>query len=472
MAYKQHNQTRHIPLPSKPPVLVKDWEAINKHIAEALSNEVLRVQRATKDLQIQRHDSIYTGISGIAMMEYHLAGISIPLQHDALTPKSLIHVADQHLARVIRYRPPYVYSFNRLSFIESGVGIAALVLSRGLWTSEPTIVGNWKAAKDFLESNVEQVLLEDAELYSPGEKEDGCEVLYGRAGLLYALLYLRNSISGKPHHEIASLENLTSDSNLARLVDSIMSRGKHGAFSLASEFRMDDQPQLPPLMWTWHRKRYLGGAHAGILQILLACPGSIIQKHLSEILGTIRWLITCQDEAGNWPSKCPTQRGVSSENELVQWCHGAPGVIILLSTTLRVLHDHEGFAADGVRDDIVRSIQQGARFVYKHGLLRKGVGLCHGVAGSVYALLAASDALDSSSNKRFFAKAAHLAFLATLREDLTTSKEMLIPDHPWSLYEGIAGACCAYAEVLSRLDSNDSRRSVSGFPGYNDFCGI
>ncbi|PPQ88193.1 hypothetical protein CVT25_005158 [Psilocybe cyanescens] len=462
MSSRLHN-SRHIPLPSKPPVLVKDWEVINKHIAEALPGEIQRVQRATKNLQVQKHDSIYTGISGIALMEYHLAAMSIPLQHDVLTPKSLISAADQHLARAISHHSLYAYSFNRLSFIESDVGIAALVLSRGLWTSEPTIVGNWKAAKDYLETTIEQVILEDAEIYSPSDKEDGCEILYGRAGLLYALLYLRNAIHGKPRHEIASLETLTSDSNLSRLIDSIMSRGKHGAFSLASEFRADDQPRLPPLMWTWH---------PGILQILLTCPGVLIQKHLSDILGTVSWLTDCQDEAGNWPAKCPTQRGVSAENELVQWCHGAPGIIILLSTTLRVVHNHERFAADGMRDKIGRSIRLGAHFLYKHGLLRKGVGLCHGIAGSIYALLAASDALDSSSNRCFFVKAAHLAFLATFHEDMTSSKEMSTPDHPWSLYEGLAGTCCAWTEVLSRLDSSDPRRFVSGFPGYNDFCGL
>ncbi|KAF8908178.1 hypothetical protein CPB84DRAFT_1674366 [Gymnopilus junonius] len=411
---------------------------------------------------------------GIAFMEYYLAEMALPIQDESLAPKSLTSLADEHLARVIRHRPGYAYSPTRLSFIESSIGIATLVLARGLWTSEESIINDWNAAKDYLETTIEQVLLEDSDVYSPRNKEDASEVLYGRAGLLYALLYLRKAIKGKPQQQITLLEGLTSDSNLARVVDSIVSRGKHGAFSLSSEFRPDDGPRLPPLMWTWHGKRYLGGGHgvAGILHILLKCPSTIIEKHLQDIFSTISWLIDCQDETGNWPSKCPTQRGVSAHNDLIQWCHGAPAMIILLSTALRIFQDYQQklTATNSLERRIRRSIESGASLTYKNGLLRKGVGLCHGVAGSVYALVAASDALDTSSKKEFFTKAAHLAFLGTLHEDMTSSGEMSVPDHPLSLYEGLAGACCAWAEVLCRMNTNDSHRSHCGFPGFDDFA--
>ena len=105
--------------------------------------------------------------------------------------------------------------------------------------------------------------------------------------------------------------------------------------------------------------------------------------------------------------------------------------------------------------------------VYQQGLLRKGVGLCHGVSGNVYALLAASDA-DNANCEELFLKAVHLAGLATFHEDLTISKEMGTPDHPWSLYEGLAGACCVWAEILSRLNSATLGRTSSGFPAFDD----
>jgi hypothetical protein len=40
---------------------------------------------------------------------------------------------------------------------------------------------------------------------------------------------------------------------------------------------------------------------AGILQLLLSCPYSLIQKHMWDIIKTAEWLAGLQDETGNWP---------------------------------------------------------------------------------------------------------------------------------------------------------------------------
>lgn len=73
--------------------------------------------------------------------------------------------------------------------------------------------------------------------------------------------------------------------------------------------------------------------------------------------------------------------------------------------------------SDLVLQKIVLSIQRGASLVYRHGLLRKGVGLCHGVGGSVFALLAVSDAfhhlLNPEMRSKYLLRAMHLAFIAT-----------------------------------------------------------
>lgn len=73
----------------------------------------------------------------------------------------------------------------------------------------------------------------------------------------------------------------------------------------------------------------------------------------------------------------------------------------------------------------------------------------------MFALLACSDALGlwkrSDHSKVYFLSAIHLAHLATAHAELTSSGEMKGPDKPWSLYGGIAGMCCAWAEVYERL---------------------
>jgi hypothetical protein len=69
--------------------------------------------------------------------------------------------------------------------------------------------------------------------------------------------------------------------------------------------------------------------------------------------------------------------------------------------------------------------------IVKRGLLRKGVGLCHGISGNAYALLTIGrmddDPIWIQRGKSF----AHFAL------DHSNELEM-IPDHPYSLYEGIA----------------------------------
>jgi len=138
---------------------------------------------------------------------------------------------------------------------------------------------------------------------------------------------------------------------------------------------------------------------------------------------------------------------------------------------------------------LYQSLDLGAQLVYRRGLLRKGVGLCHGISGNVYALLAASDALDSglsssrtqtsgttsgtledlaNNRRKYFAKAMHLAFFGKFHNKPTVLPGMRTPDHPWSLYEGMAGMCCAWAEILCRIDSRSPRRLRSGFPAYDD----
>jgi Lanthionine synthetase C-like protein len=101
--------------------------------------------------------------------------------------------------------------------------------------------------------------------------EDGCELLYGRAGLLYAMLFLRQyrttsslSLQNDTHSPEASsirvlLRPLTSSTTLQRLVNDIIRRGVEGATRLASELEAEESQQ--GLMWSWHGKRYLGSAH-------------------------------------------------------------------------------------------------------------------------------------------------------------------------------------------------------------------
>ena len=61
----------------------------------------------------------------------------------------------------------------------------------------------------------------------------------------------------------------------------------------------------------------------------------------------------------------------------MHWCHGASGTAPLLARAYLVWKDEAHMSA------LVRA----ANCVWRKGLLRKGPGLCHGVAGSGYVFL-------------------------------------------------------------------------------------
>lgn len=81
------------------------------------------------------------------------------------------------------------------------------------------------------------------------------------------------------------------------------------------------------------------------------------------------------DGLANWPQSIDGGRP-GRDASLVQWCHGAPGVIAAL-----------GGLIDGTDTDFDAVLLAGGELVWSAGPLTKGGGLCHGTAGNGYALL-------------------------------------------------------------------------------------
>ncbi|KAF9261129.1 Lanthionine synthetase C-like protein [Marasmius fiardii PR-910] len=473
--------TRYIRHSIEPPT---DLEVIEGRLGRELERylKVLRDNRAHL-----RGDSVYTGIPGVILMQQTLS--SLPSVHPDLSVNYPLDPNNLHELLCLETVQSYSSSNPaKVSFLETPIGLAVLaILNLTAGSSSP-----------FTEK------LRDAVDSIAGQKsnsDDGSEVLYGRAGFLYGLLYLRKSVHRRSstgrnesaEEELIALEKLVSDHSLSIVIRSVIHRGRVGAELYASETpsARETSVRVPPLMWSWHGKRYLGAAHGvvGILHILLLCPIALIERYLPEIIQTIEWVVSLQDEEGNWPTKAPN-RAVSHHsrkeaNDLVQWCHGAPGTLILLSRFLQLsyLEPEKVNISSSTHSHIVASLRGGASIVYRHGLLRKGIGLCHGIAGSVYSLLAVADAMalvddvENTGNKRnshyYFTRAAHLAELATHFEGFTKDGEMKVPDRPLSMFEGMAGMCCAWGEVCDRIRQTSNRREKwyrprSGMPGYDD----
>ncbi|KAF5366296.1 hypothetical protein D9758_005798 [Tetrapyrgos nigripes] len=474
-----------------------------------LVRDLEKVQRET----MQRPDpklllSAYVGLGGTVMMSRIVASFSdLGPPHDTILRSTLSRaLSSTNIEQMVRtlYRGLqaaqwYPQIGSKISFLETPVGIATIILLYVI-ESGNNIDSNtggkkiWEVCTEILQNGFQVLSKEsrgsmtkdDANMDVDADTDDGCEVLYGRAGFLYALLRLRASVYRcvpRPHEgtdeKSRKLWNLISDENLRMAIHSIVERGRVGAKFFSSE---TGASASPPLMWSWHHKRYLGGAHgvAGILHVLLMCPTQLISAYVAEMLGTIEWLIDLQDKEGNWPSSFGKSR--DHENDLVQWCHGAPGLLILFSTLIRRCHTNPSTFSltPAFASSLISALHNAEVLVYTRGFLRKGVGLCHGVSGSVYALLAASDAVallqsnpepppgqqqqqqpqtvlqidrHDEFSRAYFLHAVHLAYLATGYRALEVQGEMSQPDRPWSLYEGLGGMCCAWAEVYDRLST-------------------
>lgn len=90
---------------------------------------------------------------------------------------------------------------------------------------------------------------------------------------------------------------------------------------------------------------------------------------------TLRATATFEGDCANWPPSIGTPRP-GRTHMLVQWCHGAPGII----TGLADFPPHRSPQMDAL-------LVQAGNTVWNAGPLAKGQGLCHGTAGNGYAFL-------------------------------------------------------------------------------------
>lgn len=119
-------------------------------------------------------------------------------------------------------------------------------------------------------------------------------------------------------------------------------------------------------------------------------------------------------------------------NILVHWCHGAPGAIYLLIKAYIIFKEEKYLVA----------CHRAADLVWRKGLLLKGPGTCHGVAGNGYVSLIMH---RLTKNPKYFYRAVQYANFLTRPEFLRWARK---PDCPWSLYEGLAGTVCYLIDLI------------------------
>jgi len=324
---------------------------------------------STSSIQPQDDGTVYTGSAGLALLHLKLGHLT---EADSLLKQSLSTVSN-----------------SRVTFLCGSPGPQAIqcVLHHKLGQSP----------------NLSPILALAPEVCDlPSNLPD--ELLYGRAGYLYTLLYLRRELGE------ASVPSMV----IRKVVEAIIRSGQAMARSTKSR---------SPLMYAWHDKVYIGAAHglAGVLTMLLQARHCLTPAELKEqVKPSVDYLVNMQMDGGNFPSS----KG-NDKDRLVHWCHGAPGV------TLCLLLAHQVWGCE--TDKYLVSARRAGEAVWSRGLLKKGSGLCHGVAGNGYTFL---HLYQATGEEVWLYRAAMFGQWTTE----LVRRDQVIPDRPLSLFEGIAGA--------------------------------
>ena len=364
----------------------------------------------------------------------------------------------------------------------------------------------------------------------------GDEWLFGRAGFLWLLRFMRGAfeVDDDKEEEKEKEKRRGGDDDDDDEKDRGHGRGRRRGENAAIRALIDDTTDrvIDAIMassrpWKWHGKAYLGAVHGmtGILtQILLSRPD--MAAELEPDLGALLSYQYDDDDydrnlteggrgarssgsGGNWPSSIPP-----GKDKLVQFCHGAPGIVTSLVSLRRVYaaatasrsrnrhHHHHHSNGDGnghvsASKALLRRIDQaigrGRRCIMSRGLLTKEPCLCHGISGNGLALAASVDAhehdhdrhrdhdkdrhhTDSESKEDnnhedkdseeedyiSYTQFEHFLTYTTGHEMKALARDgMMEPsDEPAGLYTGEAGRAWAWAVADGALGW--------GFPGYND----
>ena len=126
------------------------------------------------------------------------------------------------------------------------------------------------------------------------------------------------------------------------------------------------------------------------------------QKIKKLIIDSITWYLQYRMESSDdsqWNMGSSVGGRVrGAEHELVHWCHGAPGWIPLFT---RPEIQDELFS---VGEKTLRGIEIAEKFgecVWTKGLLKKGLGLCHGIGGNGLVLYSIYDATGNQKESIF-----------------------------------------------------------------------
>ncbi|KAJ8978929.1 hypothetical protein NQ317_002990 [Molorchus minor] len=383
-------------------------QILEDQIKQCIDDTIAKIQSYVKPIEKNGGEGIYLGTAGIAYMFYHLSKVP-----------TLSKYKSEYLDKAVAYLKPALTVASHTagkrkdvpSFILGNCGIYAVAAAI------------YKSAGDKQQSDNFRQLYYEAEQICKEARFLNCgsdELFVGRAGYILGALWL-SKVTKTPFQkkELYELCNVTVKS------------GRDYAARHHSPC---------PLMYAYYQVEYLGAAHGicSILQALISVPGFLDAHPIdaADIKACIDFLLSLQSSDGNFP--CATDE-IGYKSDLVHWCHGAGGMVYLMAKAYLVFREEK----------YLQSCIRMADLIWEKGLLKKGPGLCHGVAGNGYVFLLLYR-LTKKDPKYLYRALRFFEFM----ESPEFQNEARVPDNPYSLYEGLAGTACFLADLTNPLEAS------------------
>jgi hypothetical protein len=229
-----------------------------------------------------KYASLYVGVGGLAFAWWRLGQrAASPATQDFartcfLKARDLLtHITQRAWNRL-----------DRVTFLEGKPGIHALLCAVNASLVDPDDIdaaaiagagaGEDKKPSEALRAALEVCRYHD-EVATTHLGPDECELLYGRVGFLYALLFALKACPAARDQILATAQPI---------VAHVLHQGRQNAHKAATNGSLS-------LVYFWHDTLYLGGVHGicGILNVLLLCHrdlGLLSQDDISLVLRTAR----------------------------------------------------------------------------------------------------------------------------------------------------------------------------------------
>ncbi|ORZ34349.1 hypothetical protein BCR44DRAFT_189034 [Catenaria anguillulae PL171] len=372
-----------------------------------------------------KHKHVYTGIAGVALALYklHLAdpGASAPSStrslHDIAADLAQAALSGVPIASLLTHET-HPRDPHHVGLLDSTLGTAAAA------TRILTHAGHVEQANQLKDLVADQATTHGFSTHTSSE------VLYGRAGLLDALMLT----DAEPEL-------------LAEVAEAIIEDGKRTAQRLGVD------KAGCPLMWTWHDTVYLGGAHgvAGILMHLWTLPVGVIRAYIPDMIKTMAYVaefdgypykLDVDDAEAGMVTPVYGTRGDEDAEVVVQFCHGVTGLGLMWLRAWRAVGGAVGAASVNVEPEVAGEWLAKAKacgeVVWQRGIVRKHLGLCHGLSGNAYLFVQ----LWSATGDLVWYRRA-LAFAA-----IGAHWHGGRCDHPYSVWEGVGGYLWLLADLI------------------------